>query len=87
MSNIKKITYSTPQWYLGRNGTPQTIGLELMSVGAYSGNNYVALTPLNKKDGSPGRCQINVPVDSIPELIASLQALLSENDSRSKVPA
>lgn len=76
--SIKKITYSSPQWYLGRNGTSQTIGLELMPIGTYSGNDYVALTPLNKKDGSPGRCQINVPFEDIPDLIKALQALQDE---------
>ena len=73
--SIKEITYSTPQWYLGRNGTANSTGLELMLLRTYPSGDHVTLTPLNKKDGSPGRCQINIPTQDIPDLIKTLQVL------------
>lgn len=76
--SIRKINYTRPARYLGRNGGANSGALELMTLGNPD-KPHLSLTPFNKKDDRPGKCFINIPIENLPELIEALQAMYEEN--------
>lgn len=78
MSLINNRTYKTIKFnhrvtFLGRNGTMKSIGVEVMNSPDLDG--LVYLTPITSKN-TPGRCEIQIPKENLPELIEALQSCL-----------
>jgi hypothetical protein len=68
---------------LGRNGTSMCIGIELMEteINEYDEHSnriktlpIVEISPLNTRGGVT-RCHIDIPIESIPEIIERLQKI------------
>ncbi len=70
MSNDVKWQRTTN--FTGRNGYAKCSGLEVLPL---PHNDTVMLSPLTSR-GVVGRCDIEVPVEALPELIAKLSALV-----------
>jgi len=66
---IEKITFdkSHELTYMGRNGMGKMVGIEVMT-----GEKNVYLTPINSR-GYSANCELQIPYDSIDEIINALQ--------------
>lgn len=60
--------------FTGRNGFMKCSGIDLLETS----DKTVMLSPITSK-GTIGRCDISVPVESIPALIAALEQLKGSN--------
>jgi hypothetical protein len=65
---FNKLTQAT-----GRNGCLKCSGLDLLKLDS---NGTILLAPLTSK-GFVARCDIEIPVEVIPELIANLQEMIA----------
>lgn len=80
MSRITRWNERT--WFLGRNGNFRCTGIEALKLEGQLGpdlfrQDVVQLSPLDSR-GMVARCSIDVPVASLPELIAELQKHVSQ---------
>lgn len=66
--------FSKPTTFLGRNGMFAATGLEINPYLTADNHSVVVLEPVTSR-GVIGRCNIEIPVEDIPSLIAELQAL------------
>jgi len=66
--------FTRPTTFLGRNGVFTATGMEVSVYLSPSNQNLVILEPVTSKD-IIGRCNIEIPREDIPALIAELQAL------------
>lgn len=73
------ITFKQTVSFLGRNGNFKSIGLNVYKY-KYSTEDKVELTPITSK-GLLGRCVIEIPTESIPDLIKSLQACIESKQA------
>jgi hypothetical protein len=64
---------------LGRNGYMKCSGLDLCKGGLR--DDLMLLSPLTSR-GHVGRCELEIPLEDLPALIAGLQKLLPESPSR-----
>lgn len=67
-----KITYA-----LGKNGNSKCIGIEMLETSAEKQFDIVEISPLNTRSGVT-RCHINIPVESIPEIIKNLEKIYQQ---------
>ena len=72
MSDIfKEIKYKSTTYYIGRNGQGLQTGLALTDL-----NDTLRLEPINSKNHL-ANCMINIPKESILEVIDALQTVLN----------
>ena len=62
--------------FTGRNGYMQCKGMDVLTL---PGSNSVMLSPLTSR-GKVGRCDIEVPIEALPQLIEALQAVKGQNE-------
>jgi hypothetical protein len=65
-----ELRFKKPGWYAGRNGLEECVGVDTF-VSKASG--LVSISPINSK-GCVAGCYIEVPVESLDELINMLAA-------------
>ena len=63
----------SPVTGLGRNGAFKAIGLYI-----YNSVNKIVVTPITSR-GNLARCEIEVPITHLPELIAALKTLVAKS--------
>lgn len=68
---MESVRWSRQTNFTGRNGYFKCTGVEILPL---EHDNNVMLTPFNSR-GETARCDISVPLEAIPELIAKLQAV------------
>jgi hypothetical protein len=68
IDNVKNLFFSKPRRYRGRNGSAQAIGL---CVHFNDHTDTVSFMPINSKN-LIGSCDIEIPTDSITELLQEL---------------
>lgn len=73
------VPFSRQTNFLGRNGYFKCSGLDLCKGGLR--DDLVILSPLTSR-GYIGRCELDIPFEDLPALIAGLQKLLPESSSR-----
>jgi hypothetical protein len=78
--NTVKFTRQTN--FTGRNGYHKCSGIELWVM---NGQQAVNIAPLTSK-GVVGRCDIEVPLEDVPALIAALQAIVPAPTSYDETP-
>lgn len=66
-----KIEFSLQRNFLGRNGEFIAKGIEISAIPA-AGYPFIRIYPITSK-GNVGRCFIEIPKESIPDLIKFLQ--------------
>ena len=66
------VTWERTTKFTGRNGNFNCSGVELLPL---EHNNSVMVSALTGR-GDVARCDIEVPIEAVPELIAKLQALV-----------
>lgn len=66
----EQVKFAKTTGFLGRNGYMKCSGIDLSSS-----TDVVTLSPLTSR-GDVGRCNIEIPLDNLPEVIAKLQRLL-----------
>jgi len=71
---MEDITYPRILHFEGRNGYFKCGGITVIAsdLDPAKYHNYVTLMPLTSR-GAPGRCSIDVPMESVDDLIAALQ--------------
>jgi len=67
---MRKITFDKPTKFLGRNGYFKCTGLFVTE----NPNGEVWIEPITGKD-EVGRCRIEIPVEALTEVIASLNGI------------
>ena len=72
---MKKISFNTRAFFLGRNGYFKSIGIVLSPI--RSEPKKITIEPITSKN-FPGICSIELPVDSIDDFINSLNELKQE---------
>jgi hypothetical protein len=70
---IEQVTWGRTTNFTGRNGYAKCNGLDIQPL---DHNESVLLAPLTSR-GVVGRCDIEVPLEALPEVIAKLQALIA----------
>lgn len=75
---ILKMTWERTTNFTGRNGYAKCKGLDLQTL---DHNESLLLAPLTSR-GVIGRCDIEIPLESLPELVAKLQALIAHRTKR-----
>jgi hypothetical protein len=72
--------------FTGRNGTFLCAGvyLEILGLGTPESVRRLMIMPITSK-GRGGRCDIDIPVDKLDELIAALTSLKVQSDIDSKL--
>ena len=73
------VLFSRQTNFLGRNGYMKCSGLDLCKGGLRDA--LVRLSPLTSQ-GYIGRCELEIPLEDLPALIARLQKLLPKSPSR-----
>ena len=68
--NLNDVKFTSETYYIGRNGKGRQLGL-----GFTTGSDAVILKPINSR-GNLANCQINIPMEDIPKVIETLQALV-----------
>ena len=66
----EQVKFARTTSFLGRNGHMKCGGIDITSFGS-----SVTLSPLTSR-GVIGRCNIEIPLENLPEVIAKLQSLL-----------
>ena len=69
---FNQVKFARQTNFTGRNGYFACSGIEVLHL---NHNNSVMLSPLTSR-GVVGRCDIEVPLENVPDLIAQLQALI-----------
>lgn len=73
------VLFSRQTNFLGRNGYMNCSGLDLCKGGLR--DDLALLSPLTSR-GQVGRCELEIPLEDLPALIAGLQKLLPKPPSR-----
>ena len=69
--------------FTGRNGYGKSAGIDVLLIDYENGYEpKVLLTPLTSKKAL-ARCDMTIPVSSVPELIAMLQSMMEYTDAKS----
>jgi len=66
------VTWKRSTNFTGRNGYSKCSGLDMLPL---DHNDSVMLSPLTSR-GAVGRCNIEIPMESLPEVIAKLQSFV-----------
>lgn len=69
------MTFNKTTTFLGRNGVFKASGIELTHSVTVEGHSVIVIEPITSR-GNPGRCNIEIPVEDLPALIAQLQTFL-----------
>jgi len=76
---MREVNFNTTVNFQGRNGFFKCCGLELLE---YDFKQCVTIAPITSK-GIPGNCNIQVPYESLPDLIEALQEINHERNGES----
>jgi hypothetical protein len=82
---ILKVLWDNKKTYaLGRNGDSKCIGIEMLGSSSFFENDtfeerfdIVEISPLNTRGGVT-QCHIDVPVESIPEIVEQLEKIYQQ---------
>jgi len=73
MTNIVK--FSRQVHFRGRNGYFKSIGIHICPWTELDGTTDITVIPLTSRD-EEARCMIEIPLEDVPAVIASLQSIL-----------
>lgn len=71
---IKEIKFTRQTNFTGRNGYMKCGGIEVMG---FDHKSMVQVAPITSK-GAVGRCDIEIPLEDVPALIAALQEIAGQ---------
>jgi hypothetical protein len=71
--------FSQPTTFLGRNGSFEASGLEINPYRTWNNHLVIVFEPITSR-GNIGRCNIEIPIQDIPALIAELKRFYEPNN-------